>query len=101
MLTLPIKREWYDMIVSGEKKTEYKRICAYWQIRLLTARDDQGAPRSCEGLRVMIRAGYSKRAPAAILTLSGVDVGPGVEQWGAKPGEEYFRLHIDRVEVVK
>lgn len=26
MLTLPIKRMWFDMIASGEKKEEYREI---------------------------------------------------------------------------
>ena len=26
MLTLPIKKQWYDMILSGEKKEEYREI---------------------------------------------------------------------------
>ena len=26
MLTLPIKKQWFDMILSGEKKEEYREI---------------------------------------------------------------------------
>ena len=29
MLTLPIKKKWFDMIVSGEKKEEYREIKPY------------------------------------------------------------------------
>ena len=29
MLTLPIKKKWFDMIRSGEKKEEYRCITAY------------------------------------------------------------------------
>ena len=29
MLTLPIKRMWFDMIPSGEKKEEYREIKEY------------------------------------------------------------------------
>lgn len=101
MLTLPIKREWFDMIVFGGKQVEYRRISDYWQKRLMHAREAQGCPPNCEGLRVIIRAGYRKNAPTALLTLSHVDTGEGLERWGAVPGVEYYRLHIDQVEVTK
>lgn len=32
---LPIKREWFDMILSGEKKEEYREFKPYWVKRLL------------------------------------------------------------------
>ena len=34
MLTLPIKRKWFDMILSGEKKEEYREIKPYYESRL-------------------------------------------------------------------
>ena len=30
MLTLPIKKKWFDMILSGEKKEEYREIKPYY-----------------------------------------------------------------------
>ena len=33
MLTLPIKKKWFDMIKSGEKKEEYREIKQYWFTR--------------------------------------------------------------------
>ena len=35
MLVLPIKKKWFDMIKSGEKKEEYKEIKKYYQERLI------------------------------------------------------------------
>lgn len=37
MLILPIKRKWFDMILSGEKKEEYRDIKPYYDTRLLDA----------------------------------------------------------------
>ena len=34
MLTLPIKRIWFDMIKVGIKKEEYREIKPYWTTRL-------------------------------------------------------------------
>lgn len=33
MLTLPIKKKWFDMIVAGEKKEEYREIKPYYDSR--------------------------------------------------------------------
>ena len=33
MLTLPIKKKWYDMILSGEKKEEYRAVSPYYTMR--------------------------------------------------------------------
>ena len=35
MLTLPIKKKWFEMIKSGEKKEEYREIKPYWTKRFL------------------------------------------------------------------
>ena len=37
MLILPIKRKWFDMIVSGEKKEEYREIKPYYDSRFMNA----------------------------------------------------------------
>lgn len=34
VLTLSVKKEWFDKIVSGEKKEEYRAIKPYWVARL-------------------------------------------------------------------
>lgn len=33
MLILPIKKKWFDMILSGEKKEEYRDIKEYYETR--------------------------------------------------------------------
>lgn len=38
MLTLPIKRKWFDMICRGEKREEYREPTDYWKERLFRAR---------------------------------------------------------------
>ena len=35
ILHLTIKKKWFDMILSGEKKEEYREIKPYWNRRLL------------------------------------------------------------------
>ena len=52
-LHLTIKRKWFDMIASGEKKIEYRETKRYWDKRLLGREYDE----------VYFRNGYSKNAP--------------------------------------
>ena len=33
MLVLPIKKKWFEMIVNGEKKEEYREIKQYYNTR--------------------------------------------------------------------
>ena len=35
MLTLPIKRQWFDEILSGTKTIEYREIKPYWTSRFM------------------------------------------------------------------
>ena len=98
MLTLPVKKKWFELITLGVKLEEYREPTEYWIKRLRHERFAQDASRNYCGLRLRIRNGYAKNAPSAIIMLQKIDRGPGIEAWGAEPGKEYLRLHIARVE---
>ena len=65
MLTLPIKKQWYDMILSGEKKEEYREIKSYYTIRFqnigLLGKDN--IPEKCQK-EICFRNGYSSSSPS-------------------------------------
>ena len=42
VLTLTINKEWFDKIVSGEKKEEYREIKKYWVSRLVNQQSESG-----------------------------------------------------------
>ena len=95
MLTLPIKRKWFDMIVSGEKREEYREKDIYWETRLEHA---FGVPvfraiadERC--VQIRIRNGYRSDCPSILAAVT-LHIGPGRSEWGAVPGQFYFRLHI-------
>ena len=99
MLTLPIKKKWFDMILSGEKKEEYREIKPYYNTRIGLCYDgtllnDEGEERD-----VLFRNGYGKNAPSFIATCT-VSLGTGKAEWGAEPGKKYFVLHILKVSEV-
>lgn len=94
MLTLPIKRKWFDMIWSGEKKEEYREIKPYYEVRFTNA--ERRYVNSEWWLYIQLRAGYGKNAPSMIIGAT-LDTGKGKKEWGATPGVVYFRLHIKEI----
>lgn len=109
MLTLPIKKKWFDMILSGEKKEEHREIKPYWDTRFETwleilkgemdffFRDvlkDNKIPMPV--LPILFRNGYSKESPSFIAKCT-LSIGTGKEEWGAEKGKEYFILTVQEV----
>lgn len=91
MLILPIKKQWFDMIVKGEKKEEYREIKPYYTTRfknigLLDYKDPKQ-------VMIALRNGYSKDSPTLIVTVQ-LATGIAKKEWGGVPGEVYYILEI-------
>lgn len=96
MLVLPIKKKWFDMIRSGEKKEEYREIKPYYERRFkkfmprfTIFRTEYVEPE----FFVIFRNGYDYNSPS-IKCKCKVDTGTGVKEWGAVPGKYYYVLKI-------
>ncbi len=94
MLILPIKKKWFDMILSGEKKEEYREIKPYYQSRLRSEGflDQYGLPTLYQG-QVLFRNGYAGDSPS-FEALCSLNVKTGQFEWGAEPEREYYVLKI-------
>lgn len=96
MLILSIKKKWFNMILSGEKKEEYRDIKPYYTVRFQHLW--QGSLIGGESPReICLRNGYSKNSPSLIAKVS-LSVGTGKAEWGAEPNKKYYVLHIKEVE---
>ena len=100
MLILPIKKKWFDMIKSGEKKEEYREIKPYWTKRfenyyeIAKLNIELECPNFKEiYYRVVFRNGYGNNAPRMNCVCK-LRVGQGKEEWGAEKGKEYYVLEI-------
>ena len=96
MLVLPIKKKWFDMILSGEKKEEYREIKPYYLSRfknIFEMHPHSFIPTDLDEQKIMFRNGYSGTSPSfvAICTL---DIKIGKEEWGAEKDVEYYVLTI-------
>ena len=99
MLTLPIKKKWFDMILSGEKKEEYREIKPYYASRFFQRFkvDEKGLLTGIKIMSLMFRNGYSKNSPTIKCEVE-ISIGYGKEEWGAEPNKEYYVLKILSVE---
>lgn len=78
VLRLTLKRQWFDMIASGEKKEEYRQP-GKWILSRLEGRTYD---------RVQFRNGYAATSPVVECEFLGWDYGYGKRKWGggAPPG---------------
>lgn len=92
MLVLPIKKKWFDMIVSGEKKEEYREVKPYYlnRFKKLPLYDFREEHMSFE---VIFRNGYSYNSPSVRCKCQ-IRIGEGKKEWGATPGQQYYVLKI-------
>ena len=115
-LHLVLKRKWWDMIDSGEKKEEYRDANHYWAIRLLDRQyrwysQNIDYPNDfidwlCFGLahndiafrsyeNVCFHLGYTNNTMTFKITSMNVMYGEVCRQdWGAEPNKYYFVIKL-------
>lgn len=102
MPVLPIKKEWFNMILLGEKTEEYREMKPYYQTRFcnwfgIIVGKDGRIVRPCHGSQpVVFRNGYHRNAPF-LVAMCTVEVGEGREEWGAEKGKRQFILKIHKI----
>lgn len=108
MLTLPIKKKWFDMILSGEKKEEYREIKPYYETRFANVL----FPKSkipmdnvllnyvsrfpnCQEFKVIFRNGYSKIPRHSLQSVCCQS--ERARRNGERKKEEYFILTVQEI----
>ena len=89
MLTLPITKKWYDMILAKIKLEEYRKNTPYYQSRFAK---HIGSP-----LTVRFRNGYGAGRPTIECEVIPQLRSGGNVEWGADPSTTYFTLEINSV----
>lgn len=112
LLILPIKKKWFDMVLSGDKLEEYREIKPYWNVRIAKWLDIKPTKENIERIKRMLRHGtlswrpemkakfingYGSSRPSFVADCD-ISIGTGREEWGAEPGKEYYVIHIKRVQ---
>ena len=96
-LTLSLKKKWFDMIKSGEKKEEYREIKAYYEKRFLEPLSSRLFRKGETGVKpfdtLVFTLGYPKADDTERrITFKNpkIRIGTGRHEWGAEPGKMYF-----------
>lgn len=96
VLHLRLKKKWFDMIASGEKKEEYRDLTEYWQVRLVDHIYDQLYDFK-KFDEVYFKNGYLKDSPFLKVKCKGIRIGEGKPEWGAEPGKKYFVIELGEI----
>lgn len=86
ILFLTLKKKWYDLILSGVKKEEYREIKPYWISRLCKHYMEIRTLKHALPIpfkHVCFTNGYSKKSPRMLVKCEGITIGKGREDWGA------------------
>ena|SRR5680860_1243892 len=96
-LHLVLKKKWFDMILSGEKKEEYRTLSQYWNLRL--GMDDRiEYPETTHNFdTITFSHGYAKDRPQFVIELERIEIKEGNTNWGAEPGTKYFVLKLGKI----
>lgn len=113
-LILPLKKQWYNMIDTGEKPEEYREITPYWCRRFLDVSDsridylneetiefmvNESLLKLRQFLRVTFTLGYPKAGDTArrmTFNKPKIRIGTGRPEWGAVEGKKYFIITWDK-----
>lgn len=95
VLHLTLKKKWFDMVASGEKKEEYREVKPYWESRLCSGFPHKYAWKDFDV--VEFRNGYSKSAPVIRLEWKYMAMREGNPEWGAEPGTTYFVIKLGKI----
>jgi hypothetical protein len=92
ILHLKLKKKWFDMIASGEKKEEYRTLNNYWAVRLIG-----NGCRYKDFDVIEFQNGYAKNSPKITVECLGITDGYGKEKWGAEIGVIYHVILLGKV----
>lgn len=111
ILHLTLKKKWFDMIASGEKKEEYREVKPYW-INRLTWHEYHGLPTiqtihalsNHDTMRrdfdaIEFKNGYGKNSPKMLIELEHIYYGyPSNPKWlDGNPDNWYFVLKLGKI----
>lgn len=84
-LKLAVNKTWFDMILSGEKKEEYRELKEYWHKRFSTHWNKAEKGKGNGGIKeydfVEFTNGYSKSSPQVTFECLGISKGKPNPKW--------------------
>ena len=99
ILKLTLKKKWFDMILSGEKKEEYREIKRYWIQRFCDEFKFEIFDPECFKHFDLIEFsnGYGHKVPKFTIKCEGFKISKGNTLWGAEPNMYYFVVKLGHI----
>lgn len=114
ILHLTLKKKWFDMILSGVKKEEYREIKMYWWKRLVqcgecydnledSLNNKLADPSNWELIMakdydfIEFKNGYSKTARKMIVIWEGVTTGIPKPEWSDGDTKKRFKIKLGQI----
>lgn len=95
ILHLNLKKEWFDLIASGQKKEEYREIKPFWNKRFgssLPLIKIKGICYLPTDVLICFSNGYARDRRQMFVECKGLETKEGIKEWGAIDGVEYYTL---------
>ncbi len=93
-LHLVLKRKWFDMILQGIKKEEYRDPYSLHWLKRLVGPDDK----LIQWDAITFQHGYAKNAERFTIACKKVSIKTGTYEWGAEPGKRYITFELGEVD---
>lgn len=90
ILHLTLKKKWFDLIKSGEKKVEYREKKDYWTKRFFKSNGNELKPYDF----IIFTNGYGKDKPKLKVEWKGISI-------GEFEGKECWKIWLGEVRVLK
>lgn len=92
ILPMTLKKQWFDMILLGIKKEEYREIKEYWNSRLMLNSD------SFKKFSIVrFTNGYGADKPSFDIECKGIRIGEGEPEWGGNEGNIVFIIKLGEI----
>ena len=105
ILHLTLKKKWFDLIASGEKKEEYRELKEYWYQRFFYSEIRERNNSISEKVytepkrfdAVEFKHGYSEYAPMILVELKGIEIGHAKPEWSDNWKGEVFVIKLGEI----
>lgn len=105
ILHLTLKKKWFDMILSGEKKEEYREAKPYWENRLMNfdicSRNSFSSFKKPISFKhfddIQFRNGYSRNAPTMLVECNGIKIGEAKYEWSDNFPDPCFVISLGKI----
>ena len=96
---LTLNKKWFDMILSGEKKEEYREIKPYWLSRLKYHCNhlDMMHEFNHDYTHIIFKNGYSKTSPSILIELNETKFGKAKPEWSGNWDGEVIILKLGQI----